>query len=224
MKEKIESLHMGSSKSQKNIKIWDTIKSKWSGVCDFCLESDHLEKITIVILIASIISIILLFAVPVKGEMKIDRLRWNWDIPIQRYTAVSKSSWNSPPSDAYDVKVRREVHHYTKVGKVSVPIFKDKYYYKVNEWEDSRMICNSGYDRSPCERECSIPFKIDNPKLDDERRRNVKKTYEVIGESNGDAAATYDITEADWNRLEVGGKISFKKFRFGKHIWGIEFE
>jgi len=73
-------------------------------------------------------------------------------------------------------------------------------------------------------RECSIPFEIDKPKLDDERRRNVKKTYEVIGESNGDAAATYDITEADWNRLEVGGKISFKKFRFGKHIWDIEFE
>lgn len=222
MKEKIESLHTSSSKSQENIKIWDTIKSKWSGVCDFC--SDHIEKITIVILIASVISIILLFAVPVKGEMKIDRLRWNWDIPIQKYTAVSKSSWNSPPFDAYDVKVRKEVHHYTHVGKVRVPVCRNKYYYKVNEWEDSRMICNSGYDRNPHEKECSIPFEIDKPKLDDERRRNVKKTYEVIGESNGDTAVTYDITEADWNRLEIGGTISFKKFRFGKHIWNIEFE
>lgn len=206
---------------KEDIKTWDTIKSKRYEVCDFF--SDHRKEIITIILVAFIIFVVLFLAIPVKKEMKIVHLRWNWDIPIQKYTAVSKSSWNYPSKDAYDIKVERKVHHYVRINKVRVPVYKDKYYYKVNEWKDSYMICNSGYDKNPCERECSIPFEIDKPKLGDERRRNVKKTYEVIGESDGNATVTYDITEADWNHLEKSGKISFKKFRFGKHIWNIEY-
>lgn len=173
-----------------------------------------------------IIAIILFFSIPVHGTMTVTRTRWNWDIPVQEYKVCHDSQWYSAPEGAYNIKVKREIHHYVhvKTGKssVSVPVYGSKYYYNINKWCSSYKIPCNGFDHKPHEAECNLPYDVSAPNIGDQRRCARVETYEAIGETE-DKTVTYEISKEDWEKVEAGGKIRYKKFRFGHKIWDIEF-
>ena len=200
---------------------------------------DHEEGCIGAAVITALIGLIIFLSIPVTGSMTIEHLRWNWDIPIQRYEVCSHSSLCYPPSDAYDVSfvietyyvTRTETytvyvngHSQTRTRTVQVPHYRTRYYYKTNEWCDYGSINNSGLERTePCEKPCDLPYDVDNPQLGDKRRRGTDKWYEVIGTDGEGEYQTYKISESDWERLEIGGHITFKRHKFCKKIYDIEF-
>lgn len=210
----------------------------WENIKDFYY--DHQEGCIGAVVIGFFIALILFLGIPVHGTMEVSSLRWNWDIPIEQYQVVHHDSLSHPPSDAYDTYTTLETyyttrtetytvyvngHSQTRTRTVQVPHVRTRYHYKTNEWRHDHYICNSGTDRKPFEKECSIPFDVSNPQLGDVRRRDTKKTYEVLGyDKVREKYATYEVSEGDWERIEEGGTISFKRFRFGDKIWDVTFD
>ena len=58
---------------------------------------DHEEGCIGAAVITALIGLIIFLSIPVTGSMTIEHLRWNWDIPIQRYEAHSHWSDFWPP-------------------------------------------------------------------------------------------------------------------------------
>ena len=201
--------------------------------------SDHEEGCIGAIAITILASIIIFLSIPVTGSMTIEHLRWNWDIPVQRYEACSHTSDWWPPADAYDIWTEQIRHQKKVVDRSSYTdsdghyhseqyhyeyYYTTRYHYKTNEWCNNGSIDNSGLEgTAPCERPCDLPYDIDNPQLGDRRRRGTDKWYEVIGVDSEGEYQTYKISEGDWERLEIGGHITFKRHKFCKKIYDIEF-
>lgn len=173
-----------------------------------------------------VIAIILFFSIPVHGTMTVTRTRWNWDIPVQEYKVCHDSRWYSAPDGAYNIKKEYRYHYSTvhKVGKITstTPHYDWHYEYDINKWCSTYTIPSNGFDHKPHEAECNLPYDVPTPNIGDQRRRARVETYEAIGETE-DKTVTYEMSKADWEKVEVGGKIRYKKFRFGHKIWDIEF-
>lgn len=203
---------------------------------------EHWDACTHVIVIGIAISLLLFIFLPVSGTITVDQLIWHKDISVEQYKTFSEKSWESPPKNAYDIETKKEVYathtktvvdkpaytdtngvyHSAKTHQETTKEYRTRYYYKIDRWGFSHYIPCSGFDRHPHEAECDLPFDIPQPKLGDFRRGGTKDYYEVHGffEQEG---KYYDISEEDWKRIEIGGAITFKKFRFSERIWNIKF-
>lgn len=166
------------------------------------------------------IGITLFLAIPIKGEMRVQKTRWEWDIPTYKYTMFEESNWDTYPEDAYDVRPRREVRRRDEDDN---PIYDWKFYYKINKWSPSASIGSMGYDKSPYEYPCDIPYSYDNPQLGDVIRGAHYESYYVVG-IIGDNRIEYKISKSDWLDLNPEDKITYKKYRFGKKIWDIQYK
>lgn len=80
----------------------------WENIKDFY--DDHQEGCIGAIAITILVSIFIFLSIPVTGSMTIEHLRWNWDIPVQRYEACSHISDWWPPADAYDIWTEQIQH------------------------------------------------------------------------------------------------------------------
>ncbi|MBP5433766.1 hypothetical protein [Ruminococcus sp.] len=204
-----------------------TIRDVWEDYTELC--------IGIAASAVFILSICFL-AIPVEREMYVSRTRWIWDIPVYQYTVHEESRWSSAPEGAYDVRKEWEVEHHrtVKTGEwvdsegirhditFQEPVYEWHYYYKINKWDKVRDITSVGINHTPHEAECSLQFSVSNPEIGDLKRGAHTERYEVYGVS-GEDEARYNISKADWKQIEVGGKIKFKRFRYGDRIWDIRF-
>lgn len=165
----------------------------------------------------------LFFLVPIKGEMRVQRTRWEWDIPLYQYTVHEEHRWDYAPEGAYDIKPKRERRGTKKVGDQEVPNYDWKFYYKINRWDDHGVVGSMGFDKEPYEHECAYPFEYDAPAIGDIKRGGHTETYYSIG-IIGDDTVEYKVDKDIWLKLEPEDKITFKKFRFGEKIWDVEFK
>lgn len=188
-----------------------------------------------------LVSLIFIFficfcAIPVNETMIVNKCRWSWDIPVYVYTMHNETSWESPSADAYDIRKEWE-YHYSRTVKTgewvdeeglkhdithSESVYDWRYYYKINKWDFSYNISTVGFDRKPYEAECDLPYSISNPKLGDMKRNERKENYDVYGIVNS-KEVSYHVSVDEWENIEIGGKIAYKKFRFGDRIWNITF-
>lgn len=205
----------------------------WEKIKDFYY--DHSEACIGGVVLTVLAALVLFLCIPISGEMKVDHTRWNWVIPIEEYKVCSHSSTCHPPSDAYDVYTTLDTHYRTVTDSPSYTdsnghyhaarthqevYYTTRYHYKTNEWCKSYQLCESGFDRNPHEPDCDKPFDVDNPQLGDLRRREHEEYYEVMGIYD-EKTSTFKVDKADWERIEQGGTIQFKKLRFGDKLFNI---
>ena len=197
----------------------------------------HFEAVVGVSVISIFIGLICFFAVPVKGTMIVEKTKWCWAIPVYEYSVHEENQWNSAPDGAYDISKSREIHHWDTVvdsewtdnngnkhqSTHDEPVYRWKYYYKINKWDFIQDICSVGFDKKPYEAECNLEFNVVNAKIGDRKRGEHKEEYQVFGNIGSGKDIWYDLDKSDWEKIEIGGKISFKKFRFGSKIWDISF-
>ena len=195
---------------------------------------EHIEPIIAVSLISFLVGIIVFCAMPVKESMVVDKIRWTWDIPVEVYTAKKFDSLSHPPDDAYDITQKTEIYYTTHTyttrdangnthtHTTRTPHTRIRYYYKRNVWTFEYNITSMGFDHKPYEKECSFPSNVSDPNLGDKRRRPHKETYEVIGYKDL-KVCTYKVSKSDWELIDVGGKMNYKRHRFGDRIWNITF-
>ena len=191
----------------------------------------NFEPIIGFLLLSALVGLIAFCAIPVNDSMIVDKIRWTWDIPIEVYTSKSFDSLSSPPSDAYEVRTESETYYTTKTytvrgadgntytDTVRIPQTRVRYYYKRNVWVFEYNITSMGFDHKPYEKECSFPNDISNPVLGDKRRRPHKETYEVISTNT----KVYKVSKSEWDYIDQGGRIYYKRFRYGNRIWNIKF-
>ena len=196
---------------------------------------EHDEAVIGSVICTFILSFILFLAVPVKDSMMVEATWWTWDIPVEIYTAKDFDSLSRPPKDAYDIRSEVETYYkdetyytYDSDGNRishtrSVPRYRTRYYYKRNVWIFSYNITSTGVDKKPYEANCDIPFSVPNPNLGDKRRLDHKESYEVVG-SEDDKTRKFEVSKNDWELIDVGGMIYYKRYRFGDKIWDVKFE
>lgn len=199
--------------------------------------SDHKEFFIVSGVVIFLISLICYMAIPIEETMFVNKLRWSWDIPVYEYRVHNEDKWYSAPSDAYDVERKREIHHWDTVTdsewtdskgnthKIthSEPVYAWHYYYKINKWDNIQTLNAVGFDRNPHEPECNLESIVVNPKIGDKKRGSHKETYDVFGTDKKGKEHRYYISESDWENIEIGGKIKYKRHRFGDKIFEIKF-
>lgn len=195
---------------------------------------EHIEPIIAVFIISVLSGIIIFCAIPIKGTLVVDKTVWTWDIPVETYTAKKFDSLSRPPDDAYDIRAESEIYYTTETyytydsdgnriaHEKSVPHTRTRYYYKRNVWVFEYNITSMGFDHRPYEKETSLPNDISNPNLGDKRRRPRKETYEVIGYDDS-KMYTYKVSKKDWELIDKGGRINYKRHRFDDKIYEITF-
>ena len=194
------------------------------------------EEATIGIVVSTLIlGFILFLVVPVKDSMMVEATWWTWNIPIEVYTAKEFDSLSRPPKDAYDVRAESEIYYETETyytydsdgrriaHEERIPHTRTRYYYKRNVWIFSYNITSSGVDKKPYEAKCDIPFSVSSPNLGDKRRLDHKETYEVVGSEDG-KTRKFIVSKHDWELIDMGGMIYYKRLRFGNKIWDVKFE
>ena len=224
----------------KNIEIDETV-SAWrkfvEKVKDFFI--DHLEQVIGISVVALFTILTLFVVVPVKETAKVTATWWDWQIPINKFSVVTHTSSTYPRgADVYDIHEEHKRHtktvtdegaytdsdgHHHPARTHTETYYTTEYHYKRNEWVFSYNVPASGTDHEPHEAECSIPWTIENPQLGELTRGSVVETYGVMGTNEGGEGVNYDVSKEDWERIEKGGTISYKRHRFKDNIYDITF-
>ena len=221
------------------MKDYNSTPSPLTRIKDFI--SDNTEGVIAAVIIAIIVFILGILFIPIKGTMTVKSTWWDWQIPINKFSAVSHISDYYPTgADAYDIDTEITYHTkrivdreaYTDADGTRHPershterVPKTRYHYKKNEWVFSYNIPCSGMDRNPHEAECDIPYPSASPVLGDLPRGPCVETYGVIGEKADGTGGNYDVSKLDWEKIEVGGTITYKYRRINKkNIYDITFE
>lgn len=213
--------------------VIDDIKFKTGNFLDFLSTPAGLGFLGVL----AAIGLICFLAIPVTREYEVDKTRWTTEIQLYSYNVCRESQWSSVPEGAYDIDVRREVHHHRRVKTgsyrdsngnshniySSYPVYRDRYYYSINRWEKHSSILNYGFNDNPVEGECkyevSPPEEIGNIR----RQSGFSTEFEVIV-NFGDSKKTFELDRDEWKKIvnETNPTIECKKYRFGKTIWDIQ--
>ena len=187
-------------------------------------KSERLQVIVVSIIVTLGILAGIIIAVPIQEHNTITYVSWTWDVPIYKYTKHNENSWNKPPKDAYDIDKKREYRRTvtkkdSKGNTHTESVYDTKYYYSINKWDFAYNISSTGIDKKPYESSGGdLPYTVDNPSLGDIKRGNHTEKYEC--NING---TVFEISKADWERVEKGCEITYKRHRFSKKIYDIRF-
>lgn len=163
-------------------------------------------------------------AIPIKEHNTVTYVSWTWDIPVYKYTQHSDKSWDRTPRGAYNVRTKKEYRKTVtkkdaKGNTYTEKVYDTRFYYNIDKWDFSYNISSTGIDKKPHESSAGdIPYNIDDPKLGDIKRGNHTEKYECC--INGEM---YQISKEDWGRVEKGCDITYKRHRFSKKIYDIQF-
>lgn len=221
------------------MKDYNSTPSPLTRIKDFI--SDNITGVIAAVIIAIIVFILGALLIPVKGTMTVKSTWWDWQIPINKFAEVSHTSDYYPRGEGvhdvdteitYSTKRIVDQKAYTDADGTRHPershterIPKTRYHYKRDEWVFSYNVPCSGMDRNPHEAECDIPYPSVSPELGDLSRGPHIETYGVIGEKADGTCGNYDVSKSDWERIEVGGTITYKYRRINeKKIYDISFE
>lgn len=192
------------------------------------MEVTSLDKLKIIIIsIVSTLLIIgiLLVAIPIEEHNKVTYVSWTWSVPFYKYTQHEEKSWYRPPKDAYDIikkkEYRKTITKTDSKGKTyTEDVYDIRYYYSINKWDYAYCINTTGIDRNPYESVSDIDTYLGDgyPQLGDIKRGNREEKYEC--NING---IVFEISKDDWNRLEKGCDITYKRHRLSKKIYDIRF-
>lgn len=221
------------------MKNYEYVPSPFTRIKEFI--NGNITGIVAVVIATIILFILGVLFIPVKETMTVKSTWWDWQIPINKFTVVNHSSDYYPRGEgAYDIqseityRTRRVVdqaaytdangtHHPERSHTERIP--ETEYHYKKNEWVFSYNVPCSGMDKNPHEAECDIPYPSASPALGDLSRGSHVETYGVIGEKVDGGCGNYDVSKSDWERIEVGGTITYKYRRINKNkIYDINFE
>lgn len=198
---------------------------------------DHQEATIGTAISIFILSILLFLCIPITETMTVSKIIWSWDIPVYEYTVHDEQRWYSAPDGAYDIDKKYE-YHYSRTVKTgewtdsngnkhdithSESVYDWKYYYKINKWDKIMDINSVGFDHKPHEAECNLEYNIPNPKIGDKKRGSHTEHYYIYGINKDNEEVDYKLEKEDWQKIDIGGKIQYKRLRFGDKIYNIDF-
>lgn len=103
-----------------------------------------------------------------------------------------------------------ETEYYQEPIYKNIPIYDTKYYYERDVWNCNRTVKFNGHDKNP---------KWGEIKLNDLERISESsrtKKYYVVGINSKNETKEYEFSYEEWEPLDVGQFIRFKKSIFGK--------
>ena len=221
------------------MKDYDYIPSPFTRIKDFI--SNNITGVVVTVIAAIILFILGILLIPVKETMTVKSTWWDWQIPINKFTEVSHTSDYYPRGEGvHDIDTEITYHTkkvvdqaaYTDANGTHHPershterVSETRYHYKRDEWVFSYNVPCSGMDKNPHEAECDISYPSASPVLGDLSRGPHVETYGVIGEKADGTGGNYDVSKSDWEKIEVGGTITYKYRRIDKKkIYDISFE
>ena len=185
------------------------------------------EKVQVAVLSLIITAGIILgvfIAIPVQEHNTITYVSWTWSIPVYTYTKHEEKSWSTPPEGAYNIRKKQEYRKtVTKTDstgkKYKEKVYDTRYYYYINKWDYSYDINSTGIDKQPYESSAGdLPSSIKDPQLGDVKRGEHTEKYECNINGN-----VFEISKEDWNRVEKGCTITYKRHHFSKKLYDIQF-
>ena len=192
---------------------------------------NNINKKTVVIISAVVVfvtCIVLVLFIPRQYQSEVKFVSWTWEIPVYKYTPHEEKSWYKPPKDAYDVytkwEYRRTITKKDSNGNTKKErVYDNRYYYKINKWDYSYSVNSTGIDRNPHESSVGdLPYSVSDPQVGDVYRTQHKEKYECCVDYKGNNEV-FEISKEDWNRLEKGCRIRYKRRLISKKIFDIEF-
>lgn len=215
--------------------MWDNVKSGFWNTTDFLF---HTEAGLCVAGGVALIGLVCFLGIPVHRTYDVDKTRWETEIKLYKYSVCHEKQWSFAPSDAYNIQVHPEVHHYEKQktgsykdsnGKlhdtyISTPVYRDRYYYDINRWIGHGELTNSGFDAYPVEAECKWKTESPNELGNIKRQCGHQEYFEIIVNFDGGKKETFSLEKSEWEKVvdKPNPTIRCKKFRFGLEVWDIQ--
>ena len=179
------------------------------------------------------VSILLLLFIPVHDTIIVDSFSWTYEMNVEEYKTVKDSGWDVPDGGRVYNSYRKKrgtktvSDGYDSNGKAKtkeVDVYDIYYEYEIEKWKFKTNIITVGNDRNPYFKEYN--FYRANPdtiSIGDERCGNTYQHHFVHGVDSGGNFKQYEIDEARWHELEIGGKIKISHFRFGDSILSMKY-
>ena len=193
------------------------------------IDRDTIIHIFIVVIVLALFAFLL---IPVHDTIIVDSFSWTYEMNVEEYKTVKDSGWYVPDGGRVYNSYRKEketktVTEYDSNGKAvtkEVKVYDTYYEYEIEKWKFKTNIITVGNDRNPYFKEYN--FYRANPdtiSIGDERCGNTYQHHFVHGVDSGGNFKQYEIDEARWRELEIGGKIKISHFRFGDSILSMKY-
>lgn len=159
---------------------------------------------------------------------------WERSLEIEEYRAIEESQWYGAPKDAYDVNVRWEIHHWNRVQTgtrsvsyscgttksprtctrsepvyTNVPVYANKYYYKINRWKTDEWLKTSGTEQAPAFATPPAGLVdmnvLGNRRVGDGRK---EKYWFDLSCPGCDDGSSVKLDFEDWSRLRSGQMVT----------------
>lgn len=175
-------------------------------------------------------------------ELTLTNSTWKTQIEVQKYSVTSGSDWKwSVPNNAYRITRKKEIHHHDNVANwetcslknnwnwsvsevcetkyKKVPVYKDKWYYKLNKWIRYKLYEKTWADRNIIYPEVKTQiFEKYPPKL--WNTREVKLPTEFIFEF--DSVIKIEDKKNSW--VDNVKKEDWLKYNvWDKFIWEVNY-
>jgi hypothetical protein len=175
-------------------------------------------------------------------DLTLSNSSWKAQIEVQKFSKVSDSDWRwSIPHNAYNIRYKKEVHHHDSIAdwqscslknnwnwSVSevcttnykkVPVYKDKWYYKIDKWIRYKLYEKMWVNRTIVFPEISIKLhQTYPPRLWDTRKQKLPTEFIFEFDSVNKIKDkinnwTDNVEKDDWLKYNV----------WDKFIWEINF-
>lgn len=176
---------------------------------------------------------LLAVSIPVKDVITINQFSWTYTMDISEYKTMKGSGWSVPEggrvtrtytSQKDTIKTQVGTDSEGKAIYVETPVYAPYYEYDYETWVFKTNIISCGIDKAPYFKDYPLIKKEDGvDSIGDEKISNTTQRYYIHGKDKRDEGVTYEVTYDQWDKMELGGTIKVKHFRFGDHALSFDF-
>jgi hypothetical protein len=157
------------------------------------------KNIISIFILLILAGIVLSFVVMLESEATIIEHSWKRSIDIEELITVTDSDWTLP-ENAILLYKQRELYGMTRVGKVSVPVYKTKYYYEQDVWKKVFISTSKGLDKNPYWNEVNLSKN--------QREYNRKESYFLTLKLQNGKIYTIKVDYNSWINLNLNENIT----------------
>lgn len=172
-------------------------------------------------------------AIPVHSTIEINQFSWTWTEDIYEFKTHRSSGWRIPDGGRMlSVTTREKEKIKILVGTdekgnnkyVETPVYAPYYEYEYDDWSFKTNVISCGNDKNPYFKDVNLVVKEEGKtSIGDEKIGKTHMQFYIHGKDSKGVGTTYEVTEDQWYRMELGGKVKVKHFRFGDNVLSFDF-
>lgn len=172
-------------------------------------------------------------AIPVHDTIEITQFSWTWTEDIYEYKTKRSSGWSVPSGGRMiSVTTREKDRIKTLVGTdsngnnkyVETPVYAPYYEYEYDDWVFKTNIISCGNDKDPYFKDVNLIVKEEGKtSIGDEKIGKTHMQFYIHGKNSKGVGTTYEVSEDQWYKMELGGKVKVKHFRFNNDVISFDF-